>query len=103
MIGSANILKALDSSLYSRAFRAMALDISKDFEKVGMHAALLYKLNANGVGTLFFPSLNLFFKIGPLRLFLMVSHPCHNAEVSQGSVLGPTFFMYINDLPNDAL
>ena len=77
-----DLLTVLSERLYNSSdvgceIRAIAPDILKDFDEA-WHAGLLHKL----LGALFFPSLNLFVKIGLLRLFLMVS-PLHHMTSMQ--------------------
>ena len=84
----------------SGATRVVALDISKAFDKVSP-AGLLHKLNSFGLSGSPFVSNRW------LRMVLdgkpSQEYPV-NAEISQGSIPGPTLFLlYINDLPDGVI
>ena len=90
----------------SGATRAVALDISKAFDRV-WHAGLLHKLKSYGIlGQIF--GLIFSFLVNR-RLRVVLDGKCSeeylvNTGVSQGSILGPTLFLlYINDFAEDVI
>ena len=94
------ISKCLDKSLDSRA---IALDISKAFDKV-WHRGLLCKIKSYGISGRLYDIIASFLRGRSMRVVIDgQSSDTHslNAGVLQGSVLGPTLFhMLINDLPD---
>ena len=90
----------------SGATRAVALDISKAFDRV-WHAGLLYKLKSYGISGQIFGLICSFLSNRQLRVVLDGKSSQEyqvNAGVPQGSILvSRLFLLYINDCPDDVI
>ena len=90
----------------SGATRAVAVDISKAFDRV-WHAGLLHKLKSYGISGQIFRLISFFLSNRWLRVVLdrksSKEYPV-NTGFPKGSILGPKLFLlYINDLPDDVM
>ena len=101
------MIKIADTSFNrSRATRAVALNISKAFDRV-RHTGLLQKRKCYGISGQIFGLIYSFFSNRQLQVVLdgksSQEYPV-NVGVPQGSILGPTLFLLcINDPPDDVI
>ena len=100
---SGRIARAFNSS---GATRAVALDISKAFDK-DWHADLHHKRKSYGITGQIFDLISFFLSNRRLRVVLDEKSSQEylvNPGVPQLSIIGPTLFLlYINDLPDDVI
>ena len=83
--------------LHTLSARAVALDISKVFDRV-WHAGLLYKRRSYGIPCQIFGLISSFLSNRQLRVVLdgkSLQEYLVNAGVPQGSILGPTVLSFI--------
>ena len=102
-VGSDRIAKAFNRSV---ATRAVALDISKAFDRFWC-VGLLHELESYGISGQFLGIISFFLSNRRFRLVLdgkpSQENPV-NAEILQSSILGPTLFLfYNNNLPVDVI
>ena len=87
----------------SGATRAVALDISKAFDRV-WHAGLLHKLKSYRISGQTFGLVSSFLSNRVVLDGKSSQEYAANVPVPQGFILGPTLFLqYINDLPDDVI